>query len=1126
MPRLHRLPLRMGLVVCVLFLTPLELGTSGPWGVVSLEPGFSPRRLCAEEGGHGPLPPRIAEASDAAELAMQGFRIPDGLRVSLFAAEPLLANPVAFCFDTRGRVYVCETFRQDQGVTDNRSHDQRWLLADLAARTVEDRIRYHRELLGALADEYALHDDRIRLMEDTTGDGRADRSVVFADRFHQLEEGTGAGVLAYRGDVFYTCIPRLWRLRDTTGDDLADVREVLHEGYGVRVAFRGHDLHGLVIGPDGRLYFSIGDRGYHLELGDRILSDPESGAVFRCELDGSRLEVFATGLRNPQELAFDEYGNLFTGDNNSDSGDRARWVYVVAGGDSGWRMAYQYLPDRGPFNRERLWHPVHEGQPAYIVPPVANLGDGPSGLAYYPGVGLDDRFQGRFFLCDFRGGPANSGIRTFRVKPQGAFFELIDSEETIWHVLATDVAFAPDGSLMISDWVNGWTGEGQGRLYRFAPEQPADPRIEEVQQLLGGDWALLATERLGQLLAHADQRVRQEAQFELVRRGAYATLAATARQAESLLARLHAVWGLEQWQRQGGSPESTRVPTVELLVDLLGDAEQEVRAQAARMLGELSAESSVSALIARLGDDHPRVRQFAADGLGRIGSRTAVPALLQLLEENGDSDPIVRHGAIMGLVGSGDEAALMAAAQHPSRSARLGAIVALRKLGSPGVARYLDDVDVALVTEAARAIHDVPLPDAWPALADLLPRAPLDDALLRRVLNANFRLGSAERAERIAQFADREGVDDALRLEAVRMLRNWAEPDPRDRVLGMFRPIAHRSADEAKGALISVLPRLLTRGEELRREVLSAAGRLGLGEAAPLLRTLLNDPGQSPAVRAGALGALATLEDAELEGLARRALGDVEPVVRQAARDVLAELDPRAALEEVRQAIHADALVERQGAYAILGRLGLPEAEEVLEQALRHLLAGGFPADTQLDLLESARQRNSDRLQKLVDRFEGERSPDDPLASYSESLQGGDAERGRQIFFERTEVSCVRCHRVAGVGGEVGPELTRIAAEKGREYLLEALVLPSRTIAKGYETSVVIDVQGRIHTGIVKAETPTTLELMTADGTIVTLAQEDIEERTVGQSAMPSDIVEQLGKRDVRDLVEWLSTLR
>ena len=204
--------------------------------------------------------------------------------------------------------------------------------------------------------------------------------------------------------------PACWRERETSGTPAfpgsgscatptatagPTSASCLHDGYGVHVGFLGHDLHGLRFGPDGRLYFSIGDRGFNVTTFDgKTLAVPDTGSVLRCNPDGTELEVFATGLRNPQELAFDEYGNLFTGDNNSDSGDRARWVYVVEGGDSGWRIGYQFLESpysRGPWNEERLWYPAFAGQAAYIVPPIANLADGPSGLTYDPGVSSASR---------------------------------------------------------------------------------------------------------------------------------------------------------------------------------------------------------------------------------------------------------------------------------------------------------------------------------------------------------------------------------------------------------------------------------------------------------------------------------------------------------------------------------------------------------------------------------------------------------------------------------------------------------------------------------------------------------------------------------------------------------------
>ena len=215
-----------------------------------------------------PLEPEVASASSEAADAMRGIRIPDGWKLQLYAAEPDVANVVAFDIDSRGRLYVCETFRQNRGVTDNRGHDEKWLLADLAAETVQDRIDYHKELLGDAAVTYAQHDDRIRRLEDSDGDGVVDRSVVVANGFNRIEEGTGAGVLARGQSVYYTCIPKLWKLTDQDDDGTSEERTVLADGFGVRVAFRGHDLHGLVLGPDGRLYFSIGDRGYHVTTQD------------------------------------------------------------------------------------------------------------------------------------------------------------------------------------------------------------------------------------------------------------------------------------------------------------------------------------------------------------------------------------------------------------------------------------------------------------------------------------------------------------------------------------------------------------------------------------------------------------------------------------------------------------------------------------------------------------------------------------------------------------------------------------------------------------------------------------------------------------------------------------------
>jgi quinoprotein glucose dehydrogenase len=1086
---------------------------------------------CAITQGEDPLPPQepqIAAASQEAQQAISGFKVPAGLKVDVFAAEPLLANPVAFFIDNRGRFFVCETFRQTTAIADNRNHAQ-WLDDDLAAQTVADRLAYIHKHLKEKAVEYTQQDDRIRLVEDTDSDGKADKASVFAAGFNKIEEGTGAGVLVRGDDVYYTNIPNLWRLRDKDGNGQADERTSLHTGYGVRFAFRGHDMHGLILGPDGRLYFSIGDRGFNVKTQEgKQIVHPQCGAVLRCELDGSHLEVFATGLRNPQELAFDDYGNLFTGDNNSDSGDQARWVYIVEGGDSGWRMEYQYLPDRGPFNREKLWHPFHKGQPAYIVPPVANLASGPSGLAFYPGTGLPEHFKQRFFLVDFRGTPANCGVRTFRVKPKGASFEVADAEETLWSVLATDVDFGPDGAVYLADWVNGWNGEGKGRIYRYSsPEVSASAEVLEVKKLLAGDFAKLVTAELVKLLGHADRRVRQESQFALVDKKESAALTTSALEGPTLLARMHGIWGLAQLARR----DHGAAKKLDVLLPLLADGEAEVRAQAAKALGEAKpAEAGYyERLVPLLKDESLRVQYFAAISLGKLGRREALVPLAAMLEENNNQDPVLRHAGITGLAGSAKSGeGLVESGKHSSPAVRLAAAVAMRKLGSDRVTMFLNDTDPLVVIEAARAIHDLPIEPALPMLAALITRTTTDDALLRRVLNANFRLGSAENANAIAAFAARKDAPDNMRLEALDMLRNWDKPSPKDRVLNFWRPLSARERELAVAALRSNLPGIFNGSPKVQAEGAKVAAELGIQEVGPALFKLLADTTQLPQVRADSLMALATLKDPGLEKAVESSLTDDAPFVRATARNLLVKLKPADSLTVMEEAVLKGDAIERQAALSTLANFTQPGTNSILSKALDELVAGTFPAAARLDLVEAARRRASGDIKSKLAKYEsGLPTEDAAISPYLDCQEGGDVERGRTIFRERTQVSCVRCHRVAGSGGDVGPDLTKLATDpiKTRKYLLESLVAPNKAIAKGFESVLILDSSGNSITGIIKQETEEKINLMTGEGKLISLAKEDVEQRRPAKSAMPDDLTKHLSKFEVRDLVEFLASL-
>jgi len=1084
----------------------------------------------APASGHG-YNPDVAAASPDAAHAMAGFRTPDGVKLSLYAAEPLMANPVAFAFDEKGRIYVVETFRLNHGVTDNRGH-MGWLEADLASRTVADRVAMYRKFLGEKgAAGYAVDHDRLRVVEDRDGDGKADHAHVFADGFKDLAVGLAAGVLARHGDVYFTCIPDLWLLRDADGDGRADTRKALSSGYGVHVAFIGHDLHGLTFGPDGRLYFSIGDRGLNVPTPAGALKNPDHGAVLRCEPDGTGLEIYCNGLRNPQELAFDEFGNLFTVDNNSDSGDKARVVYLMEGGDSGWRIGYQYLErpvSRGPWNAEKLWYPHFEGQAAYINPPLANLTDGPSGLAYNPGSTLlPARYQRKFFVADFRGAGGNSGVRSFGLTPRGAGFDLADADQFLWGVLATDVDFGPDGSLYVSDWVEGWNVTGKGRIYKLTDASaPTAAAAARVKTLLADGFDGRPVAELAGLLPDADQRVRQEAQFALTRLGVAAAADALlgVTRGNDRLARLHALWALGRLGRL--HPESAG-RTLDPLVALLADPDGQVRAQAAKTLGDARYAAAAPALRKGLNDPDLYARSLAATALGKLGDAADVAPLAGVLRENADKDPYLRQGAVSGLAAIKDAAALTALAADPSPSVRLGAVVALRKLGAGGVADFLDDADPLVVTEAALAVSDAPVDSGTARLAGLAGRANLSGPALRRVVNASARVGGPAAAGRLARLSADPKASESLRVEAVQVLAAWPTGLALDRVTGLFRPTPAHPAAEAVDALTPVIAGLL-RGPSsaVREAALRAAGPLPLAAAAGPARELLADTSLPADARVEALKALDRLADPGLDRDAAMAVNDAAPAVRVEGQRLLARLDPARALPVLASVLDGGSVRERQGAFATLGSMPDGPADEVLAGWLDRLQGGKLPPELELDLLDAARRRKAEGVAGRLKALDAARPTGDPLAAYREALAGGDAARGAKVFAEKAEVACLRCHKVKGIGGEVGPDLSGVGGRSDRPYLLESIVAPDKQIAKGFETLIVATSDGQVRSGVLREETGDALRLITAEAKPLTIPKSEVEDRKRGASAMPADIPAHLSKSEIRDLVEYLSTLK
>ena len=1219
---------------------------------------------------HGSPSPAWSEATEGTRR----FQLSSGLRLDVWAAEPQLSNSVAFAFDGKGQAYLAESDRWAISVFDI-TQKTNWLLADMAFRSVADRGTFLTNTFATNLSVLTRESEVVRRLADRDGDGRADQSEIVAQGFQNAVDGTAAGVLASRDGLYFANIPSLWRLpypsasRATTPIN-AQRMNPLATGFGVHIGVSGHDLHGLIQGPDGRIYMSFGDRGASLTNREgRRIHLPDCGGVLRCEPDGRSLEVFCQGLRNPQELAFDDEGNLWTVDNDTAGADPCRVLHLVEGGDYGWRTSYQHMEGFGQWVKEELWRGGRDG----ILPLAGTVSQGPSGLAFYPGTGFGERLAGTFLHADFPG-----GVWAYTVKPSGVSFTVDRKEKFVWNCWPTDVDFGPDGAAYVLDWVSGWGQTPRGRIYRITPTQaPTEAeatQVTQVRRLLSEGFAERPDEEVVALLAHADRRIRLESQWELARRGTAVLdpLVRTAKEGTAL-SRRHAVWALGQLARRDAGSATTRA--VQSLVPLISGPDAVLARCAAQTLAENGFVAAHPALVALL--DSPEIgrRAMAIDGLRVLrshrtrdrfeadssgptrpdrGDSQRLPfsrvfpwkAFRQAVLNDGGSDLFLRSMAERCLRNERSDrgesrSALSEAASDPDpriRELAVGAIRWIRKeeptfSGEPAenLVQFLADSHPAVVTAAARTIHDVPCVEGLPALAQFITRVDCPTNLLTRVIQSCLRLGAPQHAQQLAQLAKRRDAPNFARIGALEALSDWGHPPQLDPVVGLWRPAFGGAAPFELKLSIEATPPISTgslqsRGEEPLSPVQPRPKKAPPAPSNPLLAAALEatsgrgttpmplpqlppDLGRSldfseaqtfkrnseaakraflrvageimnpetpdeyglrlgggPSSMEVQLAVVTTavklrtreastplfelflrastpvkIRRAIVEALAELRAGQADEALRVALRDpglqsaALPYLDRLAAGSEsatllsnlVQQATSGDSLKTAQIALTVLGTLGHESALPVLGQAIERWKSGQLPPELELDLRDAvARTSLSNALPPRI----AESGSAAPLHAFRASLVGGDASRGRQVFREHPTVQCLRCHQIAADGGSVGPKLDGIGGRQSREYLLESIVWPNQKIAPQFETVALTLQDGTLVSGTVKSESEGVLsiEIPTDEGTlsIRKIPLGDIARRERGPSAMPEGLATALTLRELRDLIEYLATLR
>ncbi|MGB6152913.1 MAG: HEAT repeat domain-containing protein, partial [Pricia sp.] len=1022
-------------------------------------------------------------------------KIADGLQLSLWASDSLAPDPIAMSIDNQGKVYLTRTNRQKNSEFDIRGH-QDWMTPSIAMQSVEDRRdflhatfapeksdenEWHADLNGDGSHDWkdlAVEKEEVWMLEDRNNNGIADRSTRILEDFNEEITDVAGALLVRDDDIFVGVGPDMWRLTDSNDDLVLDEKTSIAHGFATHIGFGGHGMSGAVEGPDGKIYWGIGDIGANITDQDGVEHFyPNQGAIVRSNPDGSDFEVFAHGLRNTHEFVFDAFGNIISSDNDGDhAGESERLVHIVEGSDAGWRANWQYGKYTDTKNNgynvwmdEKMYQPRWDGQAAYIIPPIQNFHNGPTGMQYNPGTALGKKWLNKFFLVEFVGNPDRSHIWAFDLKPKGASFELDTDQSILSGVLPTGIEFGPDGALYIADWINGWNTKNYGRVWKLdVTENDSDltKQRQETERLMTLKYADQSVQKLSELLAYPDKRIRQKAQFALVKSGSGAEAFQKIVQSDNdQFARIHAIWGI-------GQLAADDIGQAAILTGLLSDQDPEIIAQAAKILGDVRYSDAGPKLIPLLKNSNARIQFFAAQALGRIKQESAVQPLLDMIAANNDEDVYLRHAAVLALSRIGKKEPIIDLVDSPDRSLRIAAVLILRKWQDERVAEFLKDEDEYIVAEAARAINDdFSIEKALPQLADVLLEEKFSsEPLLRRGINAALRVGSDPALENLMAFAKRKNVSDTLRGEALAAIGTWAEPSVLDRVDGRYRGEIKRNAKAVKDKIEKDLPTFLEdRNPEILISVSKTLANLGLESYNPDLFRLMRTS-KSPEVRAAALKALGELQFDKIEMAMGLGMQDKDQQVRATAVGLIPQLNiSKENLPGIVNPIFKTGSVrEQQELLSVLGALPIEKSGDVLEKLIGRANADQLDENIVLDLTEAVKATDSEAL---IAQLKAPKDSGDPLAAYAETLHGGNGRQGWRVFNNNPTAQCTRCHAVGATGGAVGPPLENIGNILSREQLLESLIEPSARLAPGYGSVALTLKDGQKVNGILEEET-------------------------------------------------------
>jgi len=972
-----------------------------------------------------------------ADPETEGLETAAGLETKTFATAPMTMNLTNMDIDAKGRVWVTEA--------------------------INYRLMHNPENKGR------PEGDRILILEDVDGDGKADKQKVF---YQGKDVDAALGIAVMGNKVIVSASPNVFVFTDTDGDDKADKKELLFTGIGG--IQHDHGMHTFTFGPDGKLYFNFGNEGQQIkdkngkaivdQAGNVVANNGKpyrQGMVFRCNPDGSEFEVLAHNFRNNYEVAVDSYGTLWQSDNDDDGNRGVRINYVLPYGNygyqdektgAGWSAYRTGQETEIPL---RHWHLNDPG----VVPNLLQTGAGsPTGMLIYEGKLLPAVFQNQMIHAD--AGP--NVVRSYPVTPDGAGYKaeivnLVTGVKDQWFRPA-DVTVAPDGSLFIADWYDPGVGGHQqgeiqkGRVFRVAP--PNTPYMVPKMEVSTAAGAVKALQS-----PNLDTRYQ-----------AYTSLHQMGRKAEKVLAKLwkngeprqraRALWLLSRIEGRG----------TKYLEQAYQDKDANIRITSLRAAQELKLDV-IPVLKAWANDANPQIRREVALALRYSKAPEAAAIWADLaqqydgqdrwyLETLGIASDLQADAFFAAWAGKGGANITKAADQDIIWRVRSAAAL-------PKLAQIIQNTNNATDLPHYFRVFDfhAASPAKQSALASLLDGDnPVQNQITSLALQHSDQAGQKDAK---FQAALRRTIEASRNTKQFTMLleqHGLPEYNQELQALALTNPNsetaknAARALIKAPGGVEVVTKALNSKDPQVAMGMITSVGSYESSQVKDLLQAVMLD----------------TKQPLEIRQLALQKLGS-----GGSGEDRLVEM--------VKNKKIPVALEETAG--TVLLRAWRPDVKEVAAIYFKKPSREGKPLP--------------------------------PIAQLAAST--GDPVNGKVVFAQ----TCSVCHKVNNEGAWFGPELSEIGSKLPKQALYTAILHPDAGISFGYEGYTLKLKDGSQMVGIIGSQTEDKLDLRLPGGTVMSYAIKDVvSKKQMDKSLMPANLQQGISEKELVNLVEYLSSLK